>query len=385
MKKVIQLFALFFCSSLILISQTFTPTKKVVFEDHTQCSPSFGQWSPRGIVKLADFMSTASRTNTEIISVHSTIGSGPKDPMTDSLYSYFSQYNDVLNNSTWPSLSYDRKIANTQPDSIPNYFDKYKNDFGVADINVSLVYNQNSRALNVTALTHFGINAKNYKLALVLTEDSVHGTTIEYSQRNNYAGGANGPMAGGGVDFAAQPDPVPASVMYYRNVARAILPSYFGADNSLPANLTAGQTYNYNFPTYIVPSKFNYIKMRAIVLLINSANGQIVNANGSNLNDAIMDVEEFTYNSKCYVKVSPNPFSEYTNFNFNLPIESKVSYEVSNELGQIVAFENLGILSAGDHNYQFNAKNNKNLNSGVYYVTLKTDLETIKQSIILEK
>ncbi|MCX6148834.1 MAG: Omp28-related outer membrane protein [Candidatus Kapabacteria bacterium] len=384
MKKIIQLFSLFFCSSLILISQTFTPTKKVVLEDHTQCSPSFGQWSPRGIVKLADFMSTSSRTNTEIISVHSTIGSGPIDPMTDSLYSYSSQNSTYLHMNGWPSISFDRK-SNNESDSLPFYYQKYITDFGVADINVSLIYNQNSRALNVTANAHFGINSKNYKLALVLTEDSVHGTTIEYSQRNNYANGANGPMSGGGVDFAAQPDPVPASVMYYRNVVRAILPSYSGADNSLPANLTAGQTYNYNFPTYFVPSKFNYTKMRAIVLLINSANGQIVNANGTNLNDAVMNVEEFTYKSKCYVNASPNPFSEYTNFNFNLPIESTVSFEITNNLGQKVAFEDLGILAAGDHNYQFNAKNNKSLNTGVYYVTLKTNFETIRQSIILER
>jgi len=49
--------ALMFCAvSLGLAAQSFTPTKKVMIEDHTTGGAWFGWWSPRGIVFLEQFM-----------------------------------------------------------------------------------------------------------------------------------------------------------------------------------------------------------------------------------------------------------------------------------------------------------------------------------------
>lgn len=305
-KSILSLIALLCCLG-SMKAQTFTPTRKVVFEDQTQCSPFFGQYCPRGIVRIDSFANSAFSNTVEIISVHSNTGGPPDDLMTDSAYSNGSQSNSHLPVIVWPSISFDRKVSNIEPDSVFIYYNQHVGDFGVADVGINLVYNTTTRALDVTANTHFAIDAIHYNLALVLTEDSVHGTTINYSQRNNYAAGALGPMAGGGIDFAAQPDPVPAALMYYRHVARAILPSFAGANGSLPDTAYADSSYSYTFPTYIIPAGYNASKMRAIILLIDTASGQIKNANGSNLVNTITGISE-VINGVPTCSVFPNPF-----------------------------------------------------------------------------
>lgn len=289
-------------------AQTFTPTHRLVIEDQTICSTDNGIWCPRGIVYLDSLMKSPLGGNLEIISVHSSV-TGP-EPMADIVY-----WNGCFNNpdvqaASWPGILIDRKEFNNVN---ANYFalcSQYADDFGVADIAVSLSYDSASRALGVTASAHFAVNAfapdENYNLALVLTEDSVHGIDSSYVQRNVYSGGVRGPMMGAGIDFAAQPDPVPASLMYYRHVARGIFPNFYGESASLPDTITADETYTYTFPTYTVPANYNAAKMRAIVLLIETVTGEIRNANGANLvppPTAAASIEE----ENSVVSIFPNP------------------------------------------------------------------------------
>jgi hypothetical protein len=70
----------------------------------------------------------------------------------------------------------------------------------------------------------------NYKLACVLVEDSVTGTTPQYYQSNSYSGGGSGSLIDvDGSDWANKPSNVPASQMVYRHVARGIAPSFTGS------------------------------------------------------------------------------------------------------------------------------------------------------------
>jgi len=64
----------------------------------------------------------------------------------------------------------------------------------------------------------------------------------------------------------------------------------------------------------------------------------------------------------------PNPFNPSTSIAFNLAVDSKVSLKVFNILGQEVSTLVNGLLTAGSHTVQFNAKN---LQSGIYLAKIE--------------
>ena len=102
-----------------------------------------------------------------------------------------------------------------------------------------------------------------------MVEDGVTGTSntvnqlLDYDQTNYYANNANGAMGG----FESLPDPVPASQIVYNFVARAILGGFYGAENSVPDALNAGEDFEFTF-TYQVPTAFDATKMKAIVFIL---------------------------------------------------------------------------------------------------------------------
>jgi len=368
-------------------AQTFTPTHRLVMEDQTICATGFGIYCPRGIVRMESFLNGPSGANVEVISVHSSYQGPPNDAMTVSVYANgclsYPNPNWVHINA-WPEVMIDRK-ATTAPDSLDDIYALYSGDFAVADITVSPMYNPGTRALDVTAKVHFAVEVlpadPHYNLALVLTEDSVHGTTINYAQRNAYANGANGDMASSGIDFVAQDDPVPADLMYYLHVARAILPSYKGKDGSLPGAIHVDSTYSYTFPSYKIPATYRPERMRAIVLLIDTMTGNIKNANGVNLSTVISGVHEDKTTVASF-NVSPNPFHNETTLNFSLSAEEHVLVRVSNVLGQDLFKHNMGLLESGGHSIVIDGEN---LAPGTYFATLKTDQGSFTKTIVVNK
>ncbi|MGB1311865.1 MAG: GmrSD restriction endonuclease domain-containing protein, partial [Leucothrix sp.] len=69
-----------------------------------------------------------------------------------------------------------------------------------------------------------------WRLACVITEDSVHGTDAQYGQVNYYSGSQS--LIGlDGIDWMNLPSTVPASQMVYDHVARAIAPGFDGYKN----------------------------------------------------------------------------------------------------------------------------------------------------------
>lgn len=359
----------------ILQAQTFTPVRKVVIEDQTISATGWGIFCPRGIVRIDSFEHSSSSDMAEIISVHANFNS-PPDPM-DSMYNH-AYYDGCFNSqnpnwtrcNAWPQLMFDRKTI-TNPDSIFYFYNQHIGDFGVADIDVSPVYNSTTRELDVTVTTHFAVDvvppAASYNLALVLTEDSVHGTSVNYAQRNAYSGGSWGPMANSSIDFVAQPDPVPAALMYYMNVAREILPGYKGDDASLPDSLYADSMYTYSFPTFTVPAGYNANKMRAIVLLIDTVSGQIKNANGADIIGSTVSVNDVASNSP-FLSVYPNPFANTANVRFNVSQSGRFTVKIYDYLGKELKTLFDGDAVAG-RTYDLRL-NGDNLAEGVYFCTL---------------
>src|SRR6185312_10457221 len=114
---------------------------------------------------------------------------------------------------SFPSMYVDRRegMDDTHPldpNQLFNVYDSEKNYFGYADINLSNQKMLPGNVFTIDATVVPGIDLiGDYRLALVLTEDSVHNTDPSYDQGNAYSGGSYGPM--GGYELLA--NPVPAS------------------------------------------------------------------------------------------------------------------------------------------------------------------------------
>ena len=66
----------------------------------------------------------------------------------------------------------------------------------------------------------------------------------------------------------------------------------------------------------------------------------------------------------------PNPFRQQTLIYYQIPRISRVKIKIFNQLGQQIAYEDLGEKPAGQFAYHFNANN---LPSGIYFYQLRTD------------
>jgi hypothetical protein len=124
------------------------------------------------------------------------------------------------------------------------------------------------------------LSGLDYRFSVVLVEDDVHGTAASYAQVNAYSGGAE-PLPGWGYDWNTLANPAPASLMYYDHVGRAIMGGYAGTAGSIPADVAAGQmvTQDYTYNNFNV--NWNPYKMHAVVLILDGATGEILNAEKS--------------------------------------------------------------------------------------------------------
>ena len=287
--------ALMFCAvSLGLAAQSFTPTKKVMIEDHTTGGAWFGWWSPRGIVFLEQFMMTTLATDYEVACIHGNGGADYENGNFDAMY--LPSYSDAAVNTDlmtgWPCFLLDRKESSSYEaeTTLPTRHEAISDDFGYANLTIEPIFDSYSRSLTVVTNVHFAVDASNFRLALVLTEDSVHQPGVDgYSQTNAYnfinGDAADTPMASSSVDFNAQGPVVPSDLMTFRHVARSIIPSYEGEPSSLPTEVWADGQYSFSFPTQVIPQDYDETKMRAIVLLINGSNGEVVNCLGADFNE----------------------------------------------------------------------------------------------------
>ncbi|RKX25597.1 MAG: hypothetical protein DRP47_09575 [Candidatus Zixiibacteriota bacterium] len=78
----------------------------------------------------------------------------------------------------------------------------------------------------------------------------------------------------------------------------------------------------------------------------------------------------------------PNPFNPSTTIAFNLLSKSSVRLEVFDILGRQVNEFNFGVLSAGEHDYTYDASS---LSSGIYFYRIVTDLGTQTRKMVLTK
>lgn len=228
------------------------------------------QWCPRGAVFM-DYMEKTYGEHWAGVAVHNS------DPMTNATYD--SGLGSLVNG--YPSALVDRG-SDVDPSEMEGDFFKQIIIAPQALLRNEAVWDEVNRTLTVIVKSEFLMAADNtYKLACVLTEDSVTGTDAGYAQSNAYAGGGNGVMGG----FESLPSKVPANLMVYHHVGREISPSFGGKTDAFPASVNSGDIIENTF-TFTLPTEWREKKMHIISMLINP-NGSINNVGKATFDEAI--------------------------------------------------------------------------------------------------
>lgn len=82
------------------------------------------------------------------------------------------------------------------------------------------------------------------------------------------------------------------------------------------------------------------------------------------------------------IVASPNPFSDFTNIEYNLKQDSDISISIFDVNGSLLHKENIGLKTEGTHNYLWNASN---IPAGVYNIVLNSGLYSSNIRIVLIK
>ncbi len=347
----------------LLSGVTFRPHKKVVFEEGTG---TWCQWCPRGFVAMAD-MEENYPDKFIGIAVHNG------DPMT------LAPYDNGVNLNGYPGANVDRVLNGVGVSTA--LFEDFIEILDVTppvQANVAAEFNAETRELTVNASAEFATRMADldYRMSVVITEDSVVGTTSGYNQANAYSSQSlNIPLVGAGLDWQAEPDPVPASTMVYDKTARALLGGYNGLSGMIPSDVEAGDVFEHTF-TYTVPENYSWENMHAILLVLNNDTGGIANAESTTF-DLVVSAPEVFANE--LVDVFPNPAKDKVNIALNLDGATSVDLTVFNAMGQTVATQYLGQLN-GEASVPFDASR---LAAGTYTFRLNLgDKVAVKQVIV---
>jgi len=237
------------------------------------------QWCPRGAVAL-NWMDHDYEGYWQGIAVHNG------DPMADPDY----------DNGMAPYIGgYPSGLVDRGSDIDPSAF---KQDFlqrimvapsGIITNGAEL--NGNTLKVSLTVDFQTAVTG-NYKLACIIVEDSVTGTTPQYYQSNAYSGGAAGSLIDvDGTDWANMPSNVPASSMIYRHVGRSISPSFTGGPLSA-TSYNSGDTETICYEFILDPS-WDQSQIHIVGMLLNHQN-RIDNASSQSIDEAV-----FTGYSDC--------------------------------------------------------------------------------------
>jgi hypothetical protein len=301
------------------------PGKVVVGEEATG---TWCQWCPRGAIFM-DYMETTYEGYWAGIAVHNG------DPMT------VTAYDNAMPVSGYPSQLVDRG-PEIDPAQVENSFMNRVVVPGVATMVNGAQYNSTTGQLDVSiTYTFTGSASSAYKVACVLTEDDVTGTT-GYSQSNAYGNNAAGPMGG----FELYGTSVSYTIMHYDHVARAISPSFAGG-TGFPTTVSSGYTQTFNY-TFTVPAAWDITQMHIVGMLI-EPNGTINNGSTATIAEAIVNGYVTGTNTAelagFEVNLFPNPTNMDAQLTVNLTTPQNVTVTIMDVAGNVVGTHNYGELN----------------------------------------
>jgi len=343
--------------------------KVVVGEEGTG---TWCQWCPRGAVFM-DMMNTKYAGFFAPIAVHNN------DPMV------VAPYDSAIGTkiSGYPSALADRGTSFDPSNLEPQFLQRIVQEPKGWVIN-GADFNTTTRLLKVS-LKIIAAQAipGSYRMACVLTEDGVKGTSSAWAQSNAYSGGGNGVMGG----YELLPNPVPASQMVYDHVARAISPGWAGIPTAFGSGLAVGDTAIFNFE-FTLPAGWNVDKMHIVGMIIVNT-GRFENAGFSTVNEAILNgwvdgnsgVGVEVFSGPDHGGLWPNPASDISYVDVNLNEAADVSLEILDMNGKLIAARNYGKISG---TVQLPIILNE-LSDGLYLVKMKAGNEQKVFKLIVKK
>lgn len=346
----------------IVITTVVPAAGKVVLAE--EGTGTWCQWCPRGAVFM-DMMAKNYEGYFAGVAVHNA------DPMT--LVDYDAAVSAAI--PGYPSILSDRLNVIDPSDMEVDFMQRIV-VAPEATLRNGATYNASTRELKVSITSTLNKDISgDYRLACVLTQDSVKGTGSAYNQSNAYAGGAAGAMGG----FELLTNPVPAAKMIYDHVARIIVPGFAGYPNSFGATADSGQAVTHTY-TYVLPSTWNPSKMNIVGIMLDP-NGFTVNASASKIKDAeangyvigteiggnVTGVEKLA--GPDAIRIAPNPGNEVSNILLSLIKDAEVQVEIFNMNGAKVATKNYGMLT-GEMQLPIQMSE---LSSGLYLVKIMVD------------
>jgi len=352
---------------------TSIPTKVVVGEEKT------GTWCgfcPRGAVGLAGMEATSDFIG---IAVHNS------DPMAIANYDAgTATYHPDF--TGYPHGAVDRVIGGD-----PSTFNTMHPQRASAIVpcavnNITAIYNQATSMISVSADADFVGNVTGeFRMSCVIIEDDIQTTGNGWDQVNYYTGNAYGPLVDPVSGFAwhTAADPVaPTAFGGYDHVAISLSNNdILGDAGSLTMNPTIG-TQNHAFADIAgsVVTDQTMAKSHAVVMIVNAATGEIVNAGISTI--SVVTSTEKIADAKFALTVFPNPTVDNAVVSFNLETANNVKMEVYNAMGALVYTKDAGNLATGNHTMAFNGSE---LNSGFYFVNLTIGNNVITKKVTLSK
>ena len=307
-------------------------------------------WCPRGAVAM-DFMAEEYEGFFQGIAVHNS------DPMVVAAYDNWMRSKI----SGFPGGLLDRG-SNVDPSQFPGLFMQRITRPVAAFIDASGLYNTATRKLEVTLDVDFRRRVSgDWRIACVLIEDGVTGTSSGYNQSNYYSGGGSGQMGG----YENLPNPVPASMMVYNDVARAIQPGPAG-DAGFPSTVEKGDTFSFNY-SFTLNSNWDPENMSVVGILIDNT-GRIDNGYSIDISEfptttgigEIASLEEVQF-------LAPNPTGDVSTLALDLESGREVEITIRNTAGQVINTRHYGTMSG---TYQFPIQL-QDQPAGVYMVQLR--------------
>lgn len=323
-------------------------------------------WCPRGRVYM-NYLSAKYPDNFIGLAVHNA------DPMV------VAEYDAALGNnlSGYPAGLIDRASFEGSGEMDPVDFERAMME-RIADnsgIEISVAVNLLSDLdATVTANVLF-TNAltATYKTAIVIIEDEVSGTGSGWAQTNYYTGGDNGPMGG----FENLGEVIPASSITYSHVVRKVIGSWAGADLASISTPSADTLLSWSFNAPLNES-WDVNNLRAVALLINSINGEIVNAAISdNLSVSVNELEA----NEMQFSIFPNPANDIVYIRLNSEIRADATIRIVDASGRLVTEQPY---------YSLNAEsvvpiNTSSFSNGLYSISVQTNDAITSKTLLVNR
>jgi len=149
--------------------------------------------------------------------------------------------------------------------------------------------------------------------------------------------------------------------------------------NGQTVNIIAGTPYTHTYTGNLSTTHVEEMSDLQVVCFIQeSSTKEVFQSKFADV--VILGVEET--DSFGTISVYPNPVSDYSFIHLNLTNAESVSYKVYNILGDAVYAEDAGLLSDGKHSLGFNVKN---LNSGMYFISMQIGDNKITRKISVNR